>query len=85
MEVITMSSKGQFVVPKEIREEMNLQKQDKFVIVNSGNNILLKRIEEDEIRKNMFKLMDKISDRVKEAGITKKDVELEIRKARESK
>lgn len=82
MDVVTMSSKGQFVIPKELREEMGLEKQDKFVVVHDKDSILLKRISKAEANKAMFKLMDKISDKFKKAGITREDISEEIRKAR---
>ena len=77
-----MSSKGQFVMPKDVREEMGLEKQDKFVVIHDKDSILLKRISREEANEAMLKLMDKISDKFRKAGITRADVEKEIRKAR---
>lgn len=82
IDVITLSSKGQLVVPKDIREEMKLEKEDKFVVVHDRNNILLKRIGREEAKKAMLKLLDKFSEEFKKHKITKKDVEEEIRKVR---
>ena len=84
IEVVTMSSKGQLVIPREIREDMGLERQDKFVIVHDNNSILLKRISREEANKAMLKLMDKISDKFKKAGIKRADVAKEIKKARVS-
>jgi AbrB family looped-hinge helix DNA binding protein len=82
LDVITMSSKGQFVIPKYLREEMGLQRQDKFVVVHDKDSILLKRISKAEANKAMLSLMDRISDKFKKAGITRADVAEEIKKAR---
>ncbi|MEK6948619.1 MAG: AbrB/MazE/SpoVT family DNA-binding domain-containing protein [Nanoarchaeota archaeon] len=82
IDVITMSSKGQFVIPKELREEMGLERQDKFVIAHDKDSILLKRISKEEANKAILKLMDKISDKFRKAGITQADVAKEIRKSR---
>ena len=82
IEIVTMSSKGQFVIPKGLREEMGLEKQDRFVIVHDKDSILLKRISKAEANEAMLKLMDKISDKFRKAGITKRDVAEEIRKSR---
>ncbi|MEK6982941.1 MAG: AbrB/MazE/SpoVT family DNA-binding domain-containing protein [Nanoarchaeota archaeon] len=84
LEVITMSSKGQLVIPREIREEMRLEKQDKFVVVHDKDNILLKRISREEAAKAMLKLMDSISDKFRKAGIKRQDIAKEIRKVRAS-
>jgi len=82
IEVITLSSKGQLVIPREIREEMGLERQDKFVIAHDNQSILLKRISKEEANKAMLKLMDKMSDKFRKAGIKNADVVKEIKKAR---
>ncbi len=82
LDVITMSSKGQLVIPKEIREEMDLEKQDKFMIVHDNDSILLKRISREEANKAMLRLMDKVSDKFKPAGFKKSDIATEIKKSR---
>jgi len=82
LDVITMSSKGQLVIPREVREEMGLEKQDKFVIVHDKDSILLKRISREEANKAMLKLMDTIANKFKQAAIKKSDIANEIRKSR---
>ena len=82
LDVITMSSKGQLVIPREVREEMGLERQDKFIIVHDRDSILLKRISQEEADKAMLKLMDGIADKFKQAGVKKSDVAEEIRKSR---
>lgn len=47
-EVVNLSSKGQLVIPKNMREEIGLSPRDKFVLVNNKNTILLKRLQEEE-------------------------------------
>ena len=83
LDVITMSSKGQFVIPIEIREDMRLERKDKFVIVHDKESILLKRISKEEANKAMIKLMNDISDKFAKAKIKSSDIEKEIKKARE--
>ena len=43
-EVTSVSSKGQVVLPKAIRDEMDLDTGSKLVIFTDGKNILLKPI-----------------------------------------
>ena len=83
LDVITMSSKGQFVIPIEIREDMGLERKDKFVIVHDKESILLKRISKEEANKAMIKLMNDMSDKFAKAKIKSSDIEKEIKKARE--
>ena len=82
MDVITLSSKGQLVIPKEIRGEMGLVKEDKFVLVHDRDSILLKRIGREEARRAMLKLLDKFSDEFRKHKITSNDVKKEIRNVR---
>jgi len=82
IDVITLSSKGQFVIPKNIREEMGLEKEDKFVMVHDRDSILLKRIAREEAKKAMLNLLNKFSDEFKKHKITQKDVIKEIKKVR---
>ena len=44
-EIITMSSKGQIVVPKELREEMKINEGTNFAIFGKDDTLILKKIE----------------------------------------
>lgn len=44
-EIVTMSSKGQIVVPKELREEMNIDSGTSFVIFGKEGTIVLRKID----------------------------------------
>ena len=78
VEIITVSSKGQIVIPKDIRNEMGIEKKDKFILVHDKDSILLKRINEQDFKKKMRKLMDRTAVEFKKRGITRKDIEKEI-------
>ncbi len=82
LDVVTMSSKGQLVIPRDIRESMGLRKQDKFILVNDKDSIILKRIKHEEISKKAAKLLDTISDKFEKAGLTAEDVQTEIKRSR---
>ena len=41
--VITVSSKGQVVIPEEFREELNLKKGARLVMIKEGLTLFLKR------------------------------------------
>ena len=57
IEVVNLSSKGQLVIPKSMREEMGLNQMDKFVFVNDKDTIIMKRLQEEEIKSRMKSLM----------------------------
>ena len=82
IDVVTMSSKGQFVIPRDIREEMKIRQQDRFIIVHDNDSILLKKIKREEANAKMKKLLDKFSRQFQDAGITSDDLKEEIKRAR---
>jgi len=85
IEVVNLSSKGQLVIPKDMREEMGLNPKDKFVLVNDKDTIILKRLQEEEVKSRMISLMKIFTKEFKEAGITQEDLAREIKAARKAK
>ncbi len=85
IEVVNLSSKGQLVIPKDMREEMRLNPKDKFVLVSDKDTIILKKLQEDEIKVRMKSLMDTFAREFKKAGITKEDLTREIKAVRKAK
>ena len=43
-EVAKLGERGQVVIPQEFRETMNLQKGDKFIVIEHGDTLIFKRI-----------------------------------------
>ena len=85
IEVVNLSSKGQLVIPKNMREEMNLNQRDKFVLVNDKDTIIMKRLQEEEIKTRMRSLMRDLTRQFRKAGITKEDLRKEIEAVRQAK
>lgn len=85
IEVVNLSSKGQLVIPKDMREEMGLNPRDKFVLVNDRDTIILKRLQEEEVKSRMISLMKTFTSEFKKAGITQEDLAREIKAARKAK
>ena len=82
IEITKMTSKGQVVIPQDIRKDKGIKEGEKFLVYDIGNSIILKRIKnlekaktEDEFEK-VFNSMWKTA---KPKGITKKDVAEEIK------
>ena len=82
VEVVTISSKGQVVIPSDIRETLGIQKNDKFIIAYDKDCILLKRIREEHLKKRVRAILDKMAERFKLSGITEKDVAAAIKRVR---
>ena len=44
LEITSLSSRGQVVIPQEIRNKLNLEDGEKFIVVGKGDTIILKKI-----------------------------------------
>lgn len=82
LEVTSMSSRGQIVIPLAVRQELNLVEGTKFVVIGEGDTLLLKKIGMPSF-KNFDKLIAKTQAFAKKKGLKQEDVELAIKRARE--
>ena len=88
IEITKITSKGQVVIPQNIRRKAGLKEGERFLVYNNKDSIILKRTRDlesventDEFEKT-FKSMWKTA---KERKISKEDVEKEIKEARHNK
>ena len=81
LEITSMSSRGQIVIPFDVRKELGLKEGEKFVVVGEDDTILLKKVSMPSFR-NFDRLLKKTQQFTKERGITKKEVEEAIKRAR---
>jgi len=79
-----LSSRGQVVIPEEIRNRLGLEPGDQFVVVGEGNVVILKTVEPPNAKK-LKALLDQVQRAAEEAGVTPEDVERAIREVRASK
>jgi len=81
LEITSMSTKGQIVIPQKVRNDAHLSSGTRFVVMTDGENILLKPIETPNI--DVFKnLLKRSKTLVKESGIHQSDLKSIIKKAR---
>lgn len=81
LEITSMSTKGQIVLPLRVRNDANLKSGTKFAVMTDGENILLKPIETPKMA--VFKsLLKKSRALAKESGIGQSDLKMIIKKAR---
>jgi antitoxin PrlF len=81
VEFTSVSSRGQVVIPNDIRKEMGLQEGTKLMVFSDGVNLLMKPIMPPSLVD--FKKLIRDSHRyAKEAGLKKSDVEEAIQKVR---
>ncbi|MFH1916054.1 MAG: AbrB/MazE/SpoVT family DNA-binding domain-containing protein [Nanoarchaeota archaeon] len=51
--ITKMSENGQVVIPAEVRRDAKIGPRTKFIVFNSGGNILLKQMKKDSLMKDM--------------------------------
>jgi AbrB family looped-hinge helix DNA binding protein len=76
-----LSSRGQIVIPEEIRNRLGLEPGAQFVVVGEGDVVVLKAISPPKMT-DFKALLDKAQASAKEAGIRPDDVERAIREVR---
>jgi len=75
-----MGERGQIVIPQRIREEMGLQKGEKFMILQDKEHLILKPAR--MTREDLTALIEKAREHAKKHHLTKKDLANAIKKAR---
>jgi len=78
-----VSSKGQIVIPKTVREKMGIVEGDRVLVYTTGNIIVLRRVREGE---NVLSTVSaSIRKKIREKGVRAEDVEEAIASVREAK
>ena len=88
VETIKMSSRGQIVIPQEIREELNASEGTIFSVVSSKDAIILKKISipsKEDLIKEIGVIALEGRKRAEKLGIKESDVPELVQRARKSK
>lgn len=78
VETIRMSSKGQVVIPQDVREEIQVEEGTVFAVVGSRDTIILKKIttpSKEELIKDLGLFAKKAKMKLQQKGITEKDLQ----------
>ena len=76
-----MSSKGQVVIPEQIRDQLELEAGSQFVVVGDKDVVILKRIAAPAL--NEFDgLIKEVRAQAKAAGVRKSDIRDAVKQAR---
>jgi AbrB family looped-hinge helix DNA binding protein len=81
LEITSMSSRGQVVIPLDIREQLGLKEGEKFIVLGKDDTVILKKVTMPSF-KNFDKLIQRTQQFAKEKGIAKSDVESAIKRDR---
>ena len=79
-----LSSKGQVVIPEDIREKLGLKTGDQFVVIGQGDAVILKVLSAPPISE-FQPLLKQAKKEAKAAGLKPIDLENFIKKARSKK
>ncbi len=78
VETVRMSSKGQVVIPQDIREEVHVDEGTIFAVVGTKDTIILKRItipSKEELVKDLEFFAKKAKIKLQSKGITEKNLQ----------
>ena len=79
-----MSSKGQVVIPEEMRKRLHLESGHQFVVLAENDTIILKTVQAPSMS-DFPELIAKARKQAKKAGLQKKDVTDAIKAVRKKK
>ena len=82
-DVTAVSSKGQIVLPKPIRNSLSLVAGARLMVLCDGENILLKPIRKPDISE-FRAMMDQAASWASESGMTEADIDDAIREVRKT-
>ena len=76
-----LSSRGQVVIPEEIRNDLGLSEGDQFVVIGEGDAVILKTITPPKIEE-FDKLLGQARSAAKKVGIKRADLKSAIARVR---
>ena len=79
-----MSSKGQVVIPEEIRDKLGLKAGTQFVVVGNRDVVILKAISAPSVRE-FNDLIGQVRQEARRAGLKRSDIEAAVAKVRSAK
>jgi AbrB family looped-hinge helix DNA binding protein len=78
-----LSSKGQVVIPEDIRESLNLKEGDQFVVIGQGDSVILKSITPPSMDE-FPNLISEARTAARKAGGKPSDIKAAIKRVRKS-
>lgn len=78
VETVRMSSKGQIVIPQDVREELQVDEGSVFAVVGSKDTIILKKIttpSKEELINGLESFAKKAKIKLQSRGIREKDLQ----------
>ena len=83
-DVTAVSSRGQVVLPKAIRDALSLIPGAKLMVLSDGENILLKPIRKPDLSE-FQKMMDQSAKWAEEVGMKEEDIDDAVKQVRKAR
>ena len=76
-----LSSKGQVVIPEDVRKELGLEPGAQFIVMGEGDVVILKKIEAPD-RREFLAFAAKARRQARQAGMKRSDIKKAVRAVR---
>lgn len=80
--ITKVSAKGQVVIPKDLRERLNLKEGDTLLVYSTDSMLVMRKVTKQETILSI--IAEPVRKKIKKLGITRKDVDKAIEQARRS-
>ncbi len=80
--ITKVSAKGQIVIPKDLRERLNLREGDTLLVYSTDSMLVIRKVTKQESILSI--IAEPVRKKIKQLGITRKDVRKAIEQARRS-
>ena len=80
-EITKIGERGQVVIPQSFRDDMSIHKGDKFMVLQRGDMLVLKKLRGPSME-DFDKMLKKSHAHARKHGLTEKDMQDVIKKAR---
>jgi len=81
IEITSVSSRGQIVIPQSLRNKLRIHEGEKFIIIGEDSTIVLKKLEMPSFS-GVDKLLKKTREFAKKKALKKEDVSEAVNEAR---
>ncbi len=85
-DITVISTRGQVVIPLDIRKRLHLKTKDRLIVYGEEDTIIMKRLDLPELKETFAKMGMLMKERNKKYGkLSERDAEREVKAARQGR